>query len=94
MMTVSELRKGLIDLGQENNIVVNSESGNYAYILDNNIIPTSDQDRRMVVFISLHTDFKKFVMDRDEFYKLFTPALGDDNAIFMLMEYFKKCKNG
>ena len=57
--------------------------------MDNNVIDTSEKNRRQVVFIPLPSDSdRRYCMERDKFYTEFE-VKDDDQAIESLIRYLK-----
>lgn len=86
-MTVEQVRNFLIKEGLE--VVRNKASGKYSLMMDNNVIDTSGNNRRQVVFMPLPSDSgRRYCMERDKFYTEFE-VKDDDQAIENLIGYLK-----
>lgn len=86
-MTVGQVRNFLNKEGLE--VAKNKASGKYSLVMDNNVIDTSEKDRRQVVFMPLSSDSDhRYCMERDKFYTEFE-VKDDDQAIGSLIGYLK-----
>lgn len=87
-MTVAEVRSFLNKEGME--VVKNRASGKYSFVMDNNVVDTSEKNKRQVVFISLTSDSDcRYCMERDKFYTEFEDVIDDDLAVESLISYLK-----
>lgn len=92
-MKTNELREILKLYGLQHDVVINKSSRRYSIILDNNIIGTNHDKKRMVVFRPIPEGKNTFCMERDRFYTEFEEVFDDDKAIEAVRQYFENNKN-